>query len=52
MTIRDDHSRYLLGAQACADECEATVRERLERVFKEYGLPDAMITDNGNPHSS
>jgi transposase InsO family protein len=28
LTVLDDHSRYLLGAQACADECEATVRER------------------------
>lgn len=49
LTVLDDHSRYLLGAQACADECEATVRERLTRVFERYGLPDAMITDNGNP---
>jgi transposase InsO family protein len=49
MTVLDDHSRYLLGAQACADECEATVRERLTRVFERYGLPDAMLTDNGNP---
>ena len=49
LTVLDDHSRYLLGAQACADECEATVRERLTRVFEVYGLPDAIITDNGNP---
>lgn len=49
LTVLDDHSRYLLGAQACANECEATVRERLTRVFEMYGLPDALITDNGNP---
>jgi transposase InsO family protein len=49
LTVLDDHSRYLLGAKACADEREATVHERLERVFEEYGLPDAMLTDNGNP---
>lgn len=49
LTVLDDHSRYLLGAKACADETEATVRERLERIFAEHGLPDAMITDNGNP---
>jgi hypothetical protein len=47
--VLDDHSRDLLGAKACQDECEATVRERLARVFERYGLPDAMITDNGNP---
>lgn len=45
----DGHSRYLLGAKACRDECEATVRERLTQIFEMYGLPDAMITDNGNP---
>ena len=49
LTVLDDHSRYLLGAQACQDKCEATVCERLTRVFEMYGLPDAMITDNGNP---
>ena len=49
LTVLDDHSRYLLGAKACADECEVTVRERLTQVFEMYGLPDAMITDNGNP---
>ena len=32
LTVLDDHSRYLLGAQACRDECETTVRERLTRV--------------------
>jgi transposase InsO family protein len=49
LTVLDDHSRYLLGAQACRDETEGTVHERLQRLFEEYGLPDAMITDNGNP---
>jgi len=49
LTVLDDHSRYLLGAEACTDETEGTVRERLIRVFERYGLPDAMITDNGNP---
>jgi len=49
LTVLDDHSRYLLGSQACQDECEATVREQLTRIFESYGLPDAMITDNGNP---
>jgi transposase InsO family protein len=47
--VLDDHSRYLLGAEACTDETEGTVRERLIRVFERYGLPDAMITNNGNP---
>jgi hypothetical protein len=36
-------------AEACEDECEATVRERLQRLFEAHGLPNAMLTDNGNP---
>lgn len=49
LTILDDHSRYNLAAQACANEREITVKERLTVVFERYGLPDAIITDNGAP---
>ena len=49
LTVFDDHSRHLPGPQACADACEATVRERSTPVFERCGLPAAMITDNGNP---
>jgi hypothetical protein len=40
---------YTTSRDVTADEGEATVREPLTRVFETYGLPDAMITDNGNP---
>jgi len=49
LTVLDDHSRYALGLQACADETTATVRQRLERVFERYGLPEAFLVDNGSP---
>jgi hypothetical protein len=49
LTVLDDHSRYQLAAEACADEREPTVRGRLETVFRRYGLPDAILTDNGAP---
>jgi transposase InsO family protein len=52
LTLLDDHSRYQLGAEACADERDATVRERLTRSFQRYGLPDAILTDNGHPWGS
>jgi transposase InsO family protein len=45
----DDHSRYLLGLEACADQQCTTVQARLESVFRRYGLPDAMFVDNGSP---
>jgi transposase InsO family protein len=49
LTILDDHSRYAIGLDACGDEQESTVRSRLERVFRCYGLPEAFFVDNGTP---
>ena len=49
LTIVDDHSRYAVCLSACADEQGKTVRQRLEVTFTRYGLPDAMLVDNGSP---
>ena len=49
LTVLDDHSRYSLGLEACADERDRTVRERLTCVFRRYGLPERMLMDNGSP---
>ena len=49
LTVLDDHSRYALGLEACADEQEPSVRGRLSTIFRRYGLPFAMIMDNGPP---
>src|ERR1700710_1525126 len=49
LTVVDDHSRYDLCLQACADQRGDTVRERLEGTFRHYGLPDAFFVDNGTP---
>jgi transposase InsO family protein len=49
LTIVDDHSRYAVGLEACADEQAATVQGRLEQVFRRYGLPEAFFVDNGTP---
>ena len=51
LTVLDDHSRYALGIEACGDELGATARQRLTAVFRRYGLPDAMLMDNGPPWS-
>lgn len=52
LTVLDDHSRYALGLEACADERGATVKERLTRIFRRYGLPRKMLMDNGSPWGS
>ena len=49
LTVLDDHSRYDLCLQACADERGRTVQERLTLTFRRYGLPDAFFVDNGGP---
>lgn len=49
LTLLDDHSRFNLALQACADERGATVQDRLTTVFRRYGLPQAMLMDNGSP---
>jgi len=49
LTILDDHSRFALGLQACSNERTEPVQECLTGVFRRYGLPRAIITDNGSP---
>ena len=49
LTVVDDHSRYDLCLQACADQRGNTVRNRLEMTFRRYGLPEAFFVDNGTP---
>jgi transposase InsO family protein len=49
LTVLDDHSRYSLGLEACANQQDQTTRGRLIPVFRRYGLPDAMLMDNGSP---
>ncbi len=47
--VIDDYSRYSISLQACADQTTATVTGHLEAAFGRYGLPEAMLMDNGSP---
>lgn len=49
LTVLDDHSRFSVCLEACADESAATVRQRLTAVFRRYGLPWRILADNGAP---
>ena len=48
-TLLDDHSRFALGLMACANEQQATVKGHLSAVFRRYGLPRILLSDNGSP---
>src|ERR1051326_7553714 len=52
LTISDAHSRYLLKCQAVAKTDTARVQAIFEAAFREYGLPEAIRTDNGAPFAS
>ena len=49
LTVLDDHSRFSVGLQACPDQRANTVRPLLTELFRRYGLPWAMLMDNGPP---
>jgi transposase InsO family protein len=52
LTVRDEHSRYLLEVRALEDARTETVRQSFERLFERHGLPQAMRSDNGSPFAS
>jgi len=52
LTISDACSRYLLRCQAVEKTNTERVRAIFEAAFREYGLPQAIRTDNGPPFAS
>jgi putative transposase len=52
LTITDFASRYLLGCEALSTTKEHYAFAVFERVFKDFGLPKAIRTDNGVPFAS
>ena len=52
LTILDDHSRFSISLKACGDHQRTTVKRHLREAFELYGLPQAMLVDNGSPWAS
>ena len=52
LTVTDFASRYLLCCEALATTKEVYAFTAFERVFKEFGLPKVIRTDNGQPFAS
>ena len=52
LTISDFASRYLLSCEALSTTQEIYAFTVFERVFKQFGLPQAIRTDNGVPFAS
>jgi putative transposase len=52
LTITDAYSRYLLRCQSMRQTETETARAVFEATFREYGMPEAIRTDNGSPFAS
>ena len=52
LTVADGYSRYLLGCQALSSTAVAAAKPVFTRLFKEYGLPRRIRTDNGVPFAT
>ena len=52
LTVSDFASRYRLTCEALSTTQEIYAFTVFERVFKEFGLPNAIRTDNGVPFAS
>ena len=49
LTVRDWHSRFILGIQLLPNQSDAAVRAALTRRFRRLGLPQVIRVDNGAP---
>ena len=49
LTVIDDHSRFLVGLKACPNQRYETVQSQLTAIFRQFGLPEGMLMDNGSP---
>ena len=52
LTVTDYRSRYLLACDALETTKECYAITVFEQIFKEYGLPNIIRTDNGVPFST
>jgi transposase InsO family protein len=52
LTVADQHTRYLLACHGLLATKGQGVRPIFDRLFREYGLPRAIRTDNGVPFAT
>lgn len=52
LTVSDHYSRYFLGCDALEDTKGIGVMSTFENIFKQYGLPRVIRSDNGPPFAS
>jgi putative transposase len=49
LSVRDVFSRFVLALRALPGTKDASARSEFELLFQRYGMPNAILTDNGTP---
>lgn len=52
LTVSDEYSRYLLACRGFPRIAGTDAQQCFEAVFRTYGLPEAIRSDNGSPFAS
>lgn len=52
LTVMDHQSRFLMGCQGLRSTDTAGTQKTFEQLFRGYGLPDRIRSDNGVPFAS
>ena len=52
LTVADGYSRYLIGCQGLGSTAVTEAKPVFTRLFKQYGLPRRIRTDNGVPFAT
>jgi len=52
LTVSDGYSRYLLGCEGLDTTAYSAARPVFGRLFREFGLPQVIRTDNGVPFAT
>jgi transposase InsO family protein len=52
LTVTDQFSRFILGCEGMAAIADEAARDSFEEIFRTYGLPNVMRSDNGVPFAS
>lgn len=52
LTITDAHSRFLLACKGVSKTNTAEAQKVFKAAFREFGIPEAIRTDNGSPFAS
>jgi len=52
LTVRDEYSKYILAIDVVEKGDTASVKRVFKRIFKKYGIPQYIRSDNGPPFAN